>query len=164
MNFIINKLNGSLKIFAEFSPSVMTYRISLNLTVFPWFFKFSKVFSNFPGFPWVLWTLNKRGEGRDLPSTFLKIKKCSDFGKKALIQSVVLKVSWRKTLKCFPVKPSFLAFWTECSSTCPSCRKPSLLGKLLVARLHSGIILFAKRSFLNVLPCFEQVFVSITAS
>ena len=59
--YSINKLNGSLKIFPEFSL------IAMNFQKFPWvfwiFFDFSffkNFFPAFPGFIWVLWTLHER--------------------------------------------------------------------------------------------------------
>ena len=136
--YSINKLNGSLKIFLE------CY--------------------DFPGFPWMLWTLNKVGDA-SLPF-FEYRKKLSDFGKKALIvhllvkfslQNVVLRISWRKTRKCFNVRPFFLVFLTKCLSKCPNFTKHLLPGRLMVAPLHSCINLFAKRSILNVWQCSEYV-------
>ena len=56
--YSIIKLNGSLKLFPEFSLIAMiSQEISLSFPGFAWFFHFFKFFPNFPGFTWVLWTL-----------------------------------------------------------------------------------------------------------
>ena len=111
--YSISKLNGGLKIFPDFFLDVMIFRISLSFPGFPWFFKFSNFSPDFPGFPWVLKTKRGKGEnkkGKEKPplNFFEDRKKCSAFGKKALIQNVVLRVSCRKILKCFSVGTSAL--------------------------------------------------------
>ena len=84
------------------------------------------------------------------------------------IQNVVLRVSWRKTPKCFAAGPLFLVFLMKClskywSTPVPQPPLPPCLDKFMAANLHQGIILFAKRSILNVWQCSEYVSVSLTA-
>ena len=63
-----------------------------------------------------------RGEWKFFPALFFKLEKISpDFGRKCLdcvylwvesfIQNVVLKVSWRKISKFFPVRAFFLVLY-----------------------------------------------------
>ena len=85
-----------------------------------------------------------RAEGGGGGAFFENRKRFPDFGKKDPdcvhlwfpIQNVVLRVSRRKNSKML---------------------KPRLPEKYLVARLHSGIILLAKRSILNIWQCSEDV-------
>ena len=61
--------------------------------------------------------------------------------------------------KCFPAGPFILAFLMKCLSKSPSSKTlhPSCPEKFLVAYLHSGIVLFAKHSILNVWQCPKYV-------
>ena len=82
---------------------------------FPWVCQVFLDFSNFPSFSLIFqvfheccepWTKGERGKP---PLNFFENwKKYSDFGKKALIPNVVLRVSCRKIFKCFPVGTSAL--------------------------------------------------------
>ena len=101
-----------------------------------------------------------RGRGEASPALFENRKKCPHFGKKDpdcihlwvkfSIQNIVLRVSRRKNSQIFHAGPFFLVFLTKCLSKCPSSTKLQCPEKFLVAHLHSFIILFAKRSILNV--------------
>ena len=55
-------------------------------------------------------------------------------------------------------KKALIVFLMKCLSKCPSSTKlSSCPEKFLVAHLHSGIILFAKRFILNIWQCFEYI-------
>ena len=86
-----------------------------------------------------------------------KSPNCIHLWVKFSIQNVVLRISRRKNSKMFPCCFPFLCFWRNvywsalvpCNLLCPEI--------FLVARLHSGIILFAKCSISYVWQCFEYV-------
>ena len=101
------------------------------------------------------------GRGKASPALFENRKKCPDLAKKGpdcahlwvkfSIQNVVSRVSRRKNSKIFPCEASFLVFLTKyLSKFATSTNHPSCPEIFLVVHLHSGIILFAKRSTLNV--------------
>ena len=102
------------------------------------------------------------GGGKDFPRPFLKIKKgflilekVPDFVHLWVnfsIQNVVWRVSTRKNFKMLPCGASFSWVFDENVSTKLPCPE-----KFLVARLQSGIILFAKRSILNVWQCSVSI-------
>ena len=70
------------------------------------------------------------------PLPFFENRKCPYFGKKGSdsvhlwvkfsIDNAVLRVSKRKTPKCFPVGFIFLVFLTKCLSKCTSSTNPTL--------------------------------------
>ena len=112
--------------------------------------------------------------GGGLPFSFLKIEKgllvwgkkgpdCVHLWVKFSIQDVVLVVCRRENSKMFPCGAFFLVLLTKYLSKCPSSIKTPCPEKLLVARLPSSIILFAKGSILNVWQCSEDASVLITA-
>ena len=59
-----------------------------------------------------------------------------------LLNTVVLRVSRRKTPKCFPAESFFLAFLAKCLSKCSSSTNllPICPAKFLAGHLHPGII------------------------
>ena len=93
-------------------------------------------------------------------------RKCPDFRKngsccvylwvKFSIQNVVLRVSRRKN-KVFQLGFFFLRFWRNIYQSVLGPRKFPSTEKIVVDRLHSGIILFPKRSILNVCQYSEYV-------
>ena len=98
------------------------------------------------------------------PAHFWKSKKVPWFWKtidpnsdhlwvKFIIQNVVLIVYKRKISKM----SFFLCFWRNVYRSALVPRNLSYPEKFLVMRLHSGIILFAKRSILNLWQCSEYV-------
>ena len=111
---------------------------------------------------------NQRGEG-GLPVLYENRKKGPDFGNKCpdfvhhwvkffhhFSQDVVSKVSRKKTTKSFRTGPLFLVF-DEMFIEVPQFHNSPCPEIFLVAHLHSGVILFAKRFISNVLQCSRYV-------
>ena len=105
--------------------------------------------------------------GGGLPCPFLKIERsalnlekrnpdCVHLCVKFSIQNIILRVSRRKNSKMFHCRAFFLVF------LCNGFRSALVSQNLsyLVACWHSGIILFAKRSILNVWKSSEYSFLN----
>ena len=115
---------------------------------------------------------NQKGEGRP-PLSFLKIEKSvlilerktlivSIFGLNVPFKMQFQEYIGKKVPKWLHVRPLFPAFLTKCLTKCPSSTNhhppfPPCHEKLLVEHLHSGNILFAKRSILHAWQCCEYV-------
>ena len=126
----------------------------------------SRIFRDIQRYWWIFIHIHRRvtrEEGAGLCNSFLKIKnKCSDFGKK----SPDFVHLWVK----FPIQNAVVyfcnflpVFLKKCLSRHSSFTNPSLPWKLLVACLHSGLILFSKTLHLKCLTVFRYASVSITA-
>ena len=77
------------------------------------------------------------------------------------IQNVVLRVSGRKNSKIFPCGVSFSCVFDEIFTKFHQFHKPPFPPcpeKFLVPHLHSGIILFAKRSILNIWQLLSNLY------
>ena len=120
------------------------------------------IFRHIQGYWYIFHHINKRatrGERGGLHYHFWKSKKVSWFWKERSwlcpsldfifsIQNVVLRVFRRKTSKMIPSRTSFSgSFWRNVYQ--------SVL--FLVVDPHSGIIVFAERSILNVWQCSEYI-------
>ena len=113
---------------------------------------FSRIFRHIQGY-WSIFShtcrCTTRGEGQP-PLSFMQIKKSFlIFERNALIVSI-FGLNFPLKNEC-PPRPLFLVFLVK-SNLLPPCHE-----KFLVAQLQSGIILFAKRSILNVPQCFEYI-------
>ena len=103
-----------------------------------------------------------RGKRKSLPCPFWNRKSVLILERKTLILSIlglifsiqneVLRVSRRQISKMFPCGTSFSCVF----SLVPQSPTPALCPeKFLVPYLHSGVLLFAKSSILNVWHCSE---------
>ena len=137
-------------------------------SIFKHFQKYLGIFRDFHAYSVTL-TGAYLGEGEEASTALFKNRKtcpdfwneghdCSHIWVKFFIQNVVLRLSKREKPKMFPCGASFLVFLMKFVSKCPrSTNLPPPPEKFLVAHLHSGFILFAKRFILKFWQCPEYV-------
>ena len=101
----------------------------------------------------------KQFSSNGLPCPYLKIENCVHLWVRFSIQNVILEVSSRKNSKIFPAF-FFLCFWWNVYQSAMFPQNLAYHEKFLVARLHSGIILFAKGFILNIWQCSEYMCLS----
>ena len=114
---------------------------------------FSRIFRDTQGY-WCVFShthrrTTRKGEGGDWFATIWKSKKSPDFWGESP------EDLGEKTQKCSLERLFLIVFRRNVYLSDLLPRNCPCSEKFLVARLHSGIILFAKRSILNVWQCSE---------